>query len=109
MKKNLLGFYFKGYHNMSEVKSFKEDDCKELVSVYANDLSPQERYQIEINILSEYKTSIRDFTKWLKEVDEYDYFIYSLKELECGDTDVYDIASGYRIPVSMVKHFQKTA
>lgn len=59
-------------------------------------------YRKQINIDKDYKISIKDFIKWLKEYGEVEGF---KKELAAYDD--YSIATDYSIPVTMVKYFRK--
>ena len=73
-------------------------------------MTAKEIYMYEINTDKLYKTTIREFIDWLKESGEYSWFMNALEEYKCGgDVGMYDIATTYNVPITMVKYFLKAA
>ena len=55
-----------------------------------------------------YRTTIKDFTQWLRDTDSEDDFRTSIHDLNKGYGEYYGIAVRYTIPIVMIKHFMRT-
>ena len=64
-------------------------------------------YKANINTNKDYKISRKEFTEWLEEVGEKEFFENITKANELDLEEWYDIAVCYSIPFIMIKWFIK--
>lgn len=68
-------------------------------------MTNKETYMKEINVVSDYKISTKDFMDYLAKDDNEKVFFAQIERIKKGLLDLYDVAVDWSIPVIMVKKF----